>query len=115
MHALLAGSALSLGAGFGSGVAAAALAAVCAHCVLRRPRSPQLVARHADGTWTVAGRALATGLALAPGTSWSTWYVALVLESGRGRRVRSLILRDQLEAEDWRRLQLAVREHEPPP
>jgi hypothetical protein len=38
-----------------------------------------------------------------------------VLAGPDGRRSRTLILRDQLDADSWRRLQLAVREHTPLP
>jgi hypothetical protein len=50
-------------------------------------------------------------LDLAPGTTWTTWYVELVFIDPADARI--LVLRDQLGAEDWRALQLAVREHEP--
>ena len=86
---------------------------VAGHGFVRRPRSPGLIVRHADDTWSIPARGR-HGLRLARGTTWTTWWVELVLSGGGGRPIRALLLKDQLDAEGWRRLQLTVREHEAP-
>jgi hypothetical protein len=86
------------------------LALIAAHAIGRYPRTPRLLVLHSDGTWTVPERGW-HGLSLAPRTTWTTWYVELVFIGPSGARI--LVLKDQLGAEDWRALQLAVREHEP--
>ena len=84
------------------------LAAIVAHGIARYPRGPTLLVLHADGTWAVPERGW-HGLKLAPGTAWTTWYVELALTGQPKARI--VLFRDQLCAEDWRVLQLAVREH----
>jgi energy-converting hydrogenase Eha subunit G len=91
-------------------LAALALAAIAAHGIARYPRTPRLLVLHRDGTWAVPERGW-HGLSLASGTTWTTWYVELVFRGPA--RARILVLKDQLDAENWRALQLAVREHEP--
>jgi hypothetical protein len=89
---------------------ALALAIIVAHAVWRYPRAPRLLILHCDGTWAVPERGWHR-LDLAPETTWTTWYVEIVFIDPADARI--LVLRDQLGAEDWRALQLAVREHEP--
>jgi hypothetical protein len=91
-------------------LAACALVMIVAHAIGRYPRTPRLLILHCDGTWAVPERGWHR-LGLAPGTAWTTWYVELVFVAPPEARV--LVLKDQLGAEDWRALQLAVREHEP--
>jgi hypothetical protein len=85
------------------------LAAIAAHGIGRYPRTPRLLVLHRDGTWAVPERGW-HGLSLAPGTTWTTWYVELVFLGSANERI--LVLEDQLDAEDWRALQLIVREHD---
>lgn len=84
------------------------LVAVVLHGIARFPRTTDLLVHAQDGTWALPERGL-FGLRLAPGTAWGNAWVDLVLR-GPGRRVRLVLLRDQFPAEDWRRLQVAVRE-----
>ena len=88
---------------------ALALAAIAAHGIGRYPRTPRLLMLHRDGTWAVPERGW-HGLRLAPGTTWTTWYVELVFPGPAEMRI--LVLKDQLDAEDWRALQLVVREYD---
>jgi hypothetical protein len=108
LHVVLASSALLLD--LTPVLTAFALATIAAHAVGRYPRTPRLLILHRDGTWAVPEHGWHR-LALGPGTTWTTWYVELVFMDPAGARI--LVLRDQLGAEDWRALQLAVREHEP--
>jgi hypothetical protein len=89
------------------------LVLVGAHGFVRRPHSPRLIVCHADDTWSIPERGR-HGLRLARGTRWTSWWVELVLAGSGGRLTRALLFKDQLDAEAWRRLQLAVREHEAP-
>jgi hypothetical protein len=107
LHAVLAAAVLLLDVPLV--LTAVALAALATHALGRRPQTPKLLVMHADGTWDVPERGWHR-LALAPGTTWTTWYVELVFAGPRGARV--LVLKDQLDTEDWRALQLAVREHD---
>jgi hypothetical protein len=84
------------------------LAAVAIHGIVRYPRSPRLLVLHRDATWAVPERGL-HARTLSPRTAWTTWYVELVL-TGPGH-TRIVLLVDQLDAEDWRRLQVEVREN----
>jgi hypothetical protein len=106
LHAVLAASALLLE--LAPVLVLLGLAAIVAHGIARYPRGPKLLVLQSDGTWAVPERGW-HGLKLAPGTAWTTWYVELAL-SGQPK-ARIVLLRDQLCAEDWRVLQLAVREH----
>jgi hypothetical protein len=108
LHILLASSALLLD--LAAVLTAAALAVIAAHAIRRYPRTPRLLILHCDGTWAVPERGWHL-LNLAPGTTCTTWYVELVFMDPADARI--LVLKDQLGAEDWRALQLAVREHEP--
>jgi hypothetical protein len=108
LHAVLVSSALLLD--LTPVLTALALAAIAAHAVRRYPRTPRLLILHRDGTWAVPERGWHR-LSLAPGTTWTTWYVELVFIDPADARI--LVLKDQVGAEDWRALQLAVREHEP--
>ena len=49
---------------------------------------------------------------LAPGlgTAYTTLWARVVLTDAAGRRVPLLLLRDQFSAEDWRKIQVALRE-----
>jgi hypothetical protein len=94
------------------GVTLALLAAIGLHWIGRRPR-PVGVVVSADGMWCLPA-AGAFRLELGEGTAFSTWWVRLELVDGRTTHA-VLLLRDQLEPEAWRRLQLAVREAAPPP
>jgi hypothetical protein len=87
---------------------AALLAAVAIHAVAAFPRTADLLVLASDGTWSLPRQGL-FGLRLARGSNWGDWWVELVL-AGPRKRLRALLLRDQLPAEDWRRLQAAVRE-----
>jgi hypothetical protein len=107
LHAVLAFSALLLD--LAPIPAAFALASIAAHAIVRHPRTPRLLVLQCDGTWAVPERGW-HGLRLAPGTSWTTWYVELVFDTPAGARI--VVLKDQLDAEGWRALQLAVREHD---
>jgi hypothetical protein len=108
LHVVLVSSALLLD--FTPVLTALALAVIAAHAVGRYPRTPRLLILHCDGTWAVPERGWHR-LSLAAGTTWTTWYVELVFIDPADARI--LVLKDQLGAEDWRALQLAVREHEP--
>jgi hypothetical protein len=94
-------------------IAGALLTAVALHGIVRFPRATERLIQARDGSWALPSRGLA-GLRLARGTAWGDTWVDLVL-AGSGRRVRVLLLRDQLGAEDWRRLQVAVRESDDGP
>lgn len=109
-HFLLAATVIALD--LEAAAALSLLAIVGVHGILRRPRGPALIVRHADDTWSIPEWSR-HGLRLARGTTWTTWWVELVLTGG-GRPIRALVLKDQLDAEGWRRLQLTVREHETP-
>ena len=90
-------------------VALALLAGVGIHGLARRPRTPRRLVLEPDGTWSIPEQGQ-WRLQLAPGTAWAAWYVELVLAGAARAPVRVLILRDQLDADAWRRLQVAVRE-----
>jgi hypothetical protein len=107
LHALLAFSAFLLD--LRPALTALALATISVHAIGRHPRTPRLLVLQTDGTWAVPERGW-HALRLAPGTTWTTWYVELVFDAPAGARV--VLLKDQLDAEDWRALQLAVREHD---
>jgi hypothetical protein len=109
IHSLLATAALLIEAA--SAPTIVLLAAVVAHGIVRYPRSPRLLVLHSDGTWAVPERGL-YGRRLAPRTAWTTWYVELVLAGPGDTRIALLV--DQLGAEDWRRLQVEVRENRAP-
>lgn len=49
-----------------------------------------------------------TALSLNPASRYGTWWAELRLV-GAGGTYRCLLCRDQLRAEDWRTLQLALR------
>jgi hypothetical protein len=110
LHALLAATVIVLDLPVAP--ALALLVLVAAHVFWRRPRGPGLIVRHADGTWAIPEQGR-HGLRLVRGTAWTTWWVELVL-AGDGRRTRALLLKDQLDADAWRRLQTTVREHNVP-
>ena len=107
VHTLLAATVLLLD--LHSVLALLGLALVAAHGILRFPRAPRLLLLNSDSTWDVPEQS-AHGLCLAPGTAWTTWYVELVLSGSTDLRI--VLLKDQLGAEDWRALELAVREHD---
>ena len=86
---------------------AAFLGLLPAHAYLRRPRLPELIVRNRNGLWALpeSGR---TALSLSTASRYGTWWAELHLV-GAGRAYRRLLCRDQLAAEDWRILQLALR------
>ena len=87
-----------------------ALAVLAGHAAVRFPDSQVVLTRSGDGRWSIPGRGL-FDLALGSGTCYSTLWVILDL-AGQDGSTRVLLLRDQLGAADWRRLQVAVREPE---
>jgi hypothetical protein len=87
---------------------AALLAAIAIHGIAAFPGNVDVLVLASDGTWSLPRRQL-FGLRLAGGSNWGAWWAELVL-AGPQLRVRVLLLRDQLPAEDWRRLQVAMRE-----
>ena len=106
LHLLLWGSVLaatrSVVAGFvGFGVLAV-------HAAFRFPDTRVLLARSADGRWSIPARGL-FDLELGTGTRFAAFWVLLEFVSP-DRSLRFVLLRDQLRARDWRRLQVAVRE-----
>ena len=106
LHVLLAVSVLTSTVGLiWSGML---LLAVCVHAWIRLPGSSILLLRFGDGSWAIPEQGRFK-LQLAPNSSYSTVWVRLVFEAD-GARNTVLLLRDQMETEDWRRLQVAVRE-----
>ena len=105
---MLAASVVALG---GPAMVTAALFMVlAAHAVIGFPRVPTPLVCAPNGVWALPELGMA-GLRLARGTGWGSDWVELALVGPGGRR-RVLLLCDQLAAEDWRRLQVAVREAE---
>lgn len=83
------------------------VAAVLAHAALRRPPRATEVRRLPDGTWSLPALGL-DRLDLRPGTAVGPFWVRLHLGTA-DRVVSVLLLRDQLDAETWRRLQAELR------
>lgn|GEM_PF-1747943 len=88
---------------------AAAAAGLVAHFALRRPPAPIPVTRHADGTWSLPSVG-PDRLALRPGTAVGPFWARLSLGGAESpKTVTVLLVKDQLGAEDWRRLQAELR------
>ncbi len=87
------------------------VAAVVLHAVCCPPRRPPRWVGHANGVWSLPGHR-GVPLIAARGTCAGSWWVALVL-GPPGRRTRLLLLRDQLEAREWRLLKAALRDSNP--
>jgi hypothetical protein len=83
------------------------LAGIAAHACARRPAPPERMIRDSSGDWALPERGLAD-LFAAPGSRFGRWWVYLVLSNG-SEKLRILLLRDQFDAETWRRLQAALR------
>lgn len=81
---------------------------VVAHAALRRPAAPMPVCRHADGAWSLPALGLER-LALRPGTAVGPFWARLALGAAGARTVSIVLLADQLEPEDWRRLRAVLR------
>jgi hypothetical protein len=115
LHLLLGVTVLQLAAGVAPAASVPAARAVAAvgglltlalHAHYGFPHAPLSLILSPTGLWSVPERGL-HALELAPGTSCSAWWVLLILGPPR---TRVLVLRDQLGAESWRRLTLAIRE-----
>ena len=83
------------------------LAFLAVHAYWRRPRPPELIVRNRTGLWALPESGL-TALSLGPGTRAGSWWIELRL-TGPGCSQRRLLCRDQVGAESWRLLQLALR------
>jgi len=84
------------------------LLAVVVHGYVQVPTSGVLLMRSGADRWSLPERRL-FDLRLAPGTSFSTLWVRLVF-AGEDAPRPVLLLKDQLTDEEWRQLQVAVRE-----
>lgn len=82
-------------------------AAVVAHAALRRPPRAVPVRRLPDGSWALPTRGL-DGLVLRPGSAVGPFWVRLRL-GAPGSAADVLLLKDQLDADAWRRLQADLR------
>lgn len=79
------------------------------HAVLGRPRSKIGLLLECDGVWS-APVEQRYDMRLGSATAYSYDWVRLCLEPrGTGRALWVLLLRDQLDAEGWRRLQQRLR------
>lgn len=105
-------SAAASGAAFLLPTAWTAIALVClvAALVLERGRlrAAGRLEWRADGCWHVATPRGRRQAVLAPGSYCSRWLVVLVLDAGR-ERFRRVLVRDSLDPETWRRLQVRLR------
>jgi hypothetical protein len=93
------------------GAAAAALgwSALALHAQLAHPRCEVRLLLEAGGIWA-APVEQRFDLRLGRRTTYTYDWVSLCLESrGTGRALCVLLLRDQLDPEDWRRLQQRLR------
>lgn len=93
----------------GPGVRWLAAMLLLAHGWWRRPALTHGVLLLGNGYWALPARGrfrLAPGL----GTAYTTLWARVVLTDAAGRRVPLLLLRDQFSAEDWRKIQVALRE-----
>ncbi len=106
LHLLLWGSVLAATRSVVVGFVAFGVLAV--HAAFRFPDTRVLLARSGDGRWSLPARGL-FDLELGTGTRFAAFWVLLELVSP-DRSLRFVLLRDQLCARDWRRLQVAVRE-----
>jgi Membrane-bound toxin component of toxin-antitoxin system len=85
------------------------LGGVSVHAWVRRPRPAPGLVLHTDGTLSLAPDP-AVRLRMMAGSALTTWWIALVLRSDAGVRHTVVLLRDQLETNDWRLLGLRLRE-----
>ena len=83
------------------------ITSVVLHALWRLPGRPPPWIAYSNGFWSLPGHR-GTPLACIQGTRAGSWWVALVL-GAPGRRIRLLLLRDQLEAREWRQLKAALR------
>jgi len=106
LHALLAATALLIGWPWPA--KAVALGAVLGHAAWRRPRSARaLIEVDADGAFRIPG---ASPASFAPGTRTRLMPFWLRIVAGNGAdTVDILLLVDQLDAADWRRLTAILR------
>jgi hypothetical protein len=82
------------------------IGALIAHAALRRPRVPPCMLRHADGSWSVPCRGW-VNLTLKRGTRMGAGWAYLVLAGG-GKRLATLVMRDQLTPAAWNTLRAAL-------
>ena len=95
--------------GLGWPLKLAAAAGLVAHMALRRPPEPIPIFRHADGTWSLPSLGL-DRLALRSGTAVGPFWARLALGGAHSSKAVTVVLvKDQLEREDWRRLQAELR------
>ncbi len=105
MHAVALAAAVLLAPGIPGALTGAAL---FVHAILRRPRPPPPLVRLADGRWSVPDAGV-SGAVLGAGTRFTRGWVRLEL-AARGRAPATLLLmHDQLDPEEWRALQAALR------
>jgi hypothetical protein len=86
-----------------------AAAALLCHAALRWPRAPTPLYRHADGAWSLPILGLER-LRLCPGTAVGPFWARLALgTNGATAAATIVLLADQVDPEDWRRLQAILR------
>jgi hypothetical protein len=90
-------------------VKVAALCAVGGHARLFRPPEPAPIIIGCDGLWALPAEEL-YDMRLGERTVCSGAWVRLHLTRGPATNRRVLLLADQFDREDWRRLQVSVRE-----
>lgn len=111
LHGLIGASFLMLAVG--PGIRWLGLVLLLAHGWWRRPASQGIVLLLGNGRWALpsSGR---FRLRLGSGTAYTTLWARVVLIDAAGRREPLLLLRDQFSAEDWRKIQVALRECDNP-
>lgn len=77
--------------------------------MLRFPKAPPVVLCGDQSAWALPEHGL-FGLSLAAGTRYTALWARLVLVDPAGAATRVLLLADQFERADWRKLQVALRE-----
>lgn len=107
LHAVL-GSSLWL-SGWPTYVKLGLTALIAAHWRGLRPRGAPLVIGSRHGPWALPERH-SYNLELSSSTRFARGWVLLCLERPQAPVTSVLLLADQLPPEDWRRLQLALRE-----
>jgi hypothetical protein len=106
LHAVIGASMLMMPVGV---FAVPLLAVVLAHGRWRWPTGERLLLLAGNDDWGLPARGR-FGLRLGPGTLYAPLWVRLVLTDAAGGSVGLLLLRDQFSGEDWRKIQVAVRE-----
>jgi hypothetical protein len=107
LHALLGGAAMLLAWPWPA--AALAIVATIAHAAWRWPAPPRAtILLGPDGSCRLATDEGGDALPLGARTRFSGWWVHLAADDGPRRR-DILLLFDQLEADDWRRLAAILR------